>query len=97
MQNEFAHDIPAEAFDQAKAYIVLEPAAPLGYKLDVTDAVFEKTPKYYIECTADRAIPITAQRGMHEGKVKKTFTLNSSHTPNFSQHDKLAAILLEVI
>ena len=40
MQNAFAHDIPAEAFNQAIAYIVPEPAAPLGYKLEVTDAVF---------------------------------------------------------
>jgi len=97
MQNAFAHDIPAEAFNQAKVYIVPEPAATLGYKLEVTDAVFGEIPKYYIECTADRAIPISAQRSMYEGKVKKVFTLNSSHTPNFSQPDKLAAILLEVI
>ena len=97
MQNAFAHDIPAEAFNQAIAYIVPEPAAPLGYKLEVTDAVFGKIPKYYIECTDDRAIPISAQRSMYEGKVEKVFTLNSSHTPNFSQPDKLAAILLEVI
>ena len=97
MQNAFAPDIPAEAFNQAIAYIVPEPAAPLGYKLEVTDAVFGKIPKYYIECTDDRAIPISAQRSMYEGKVEKVFTLNSSHTPNFSQPDKLAAILLEVI
>ena len=97
MQDTFAHDIPAEAFNQAIAYIVPEPAAPLGYKLEVTDAVFGKIPKYYIECTDDRAIPISAQRSTYEGKVEKVFTLNSSHTPNFSQPDKLAAILLEVI
>ena len=97
MQNAFAHDIPAEAFNQAIAYIVPEPAAPLGYKLEVTDAVFGKIPKYYIECTDDREIPISAQSSMYEGKVEKVFTLNSSHTPNFSQPDKLAAILLEVI
>ena len=76
MQNTFAHDIPAEAFDQVKVHIIPEPSTPLGYKLEVTDAVFEKIPKYYIECTADRAIPITAQSGIYEGKVKKTFTLN---------------------
>ena len=97
MQNAFAQNIPVEAFDQAKAYIVPEPAAPLRYKLEVTDAVFGKIPKYYIECTTDRAIPISAQRRMYERKVEKVFTINSSHTPNFSQPDKLAAILLEVI
>ena len=97
IQNAFAHDIPAEAFNKAKAYIITEPLAPLGYKHEVTDTVFGKTPKYYIECIADRAIPMSAQWSMYQGKVKSVFTLNSIRIPNFSQPDKLAAILLEVI
>lgn len=96
IQNAFAHDIPKEAFNGAKPYIVPEPAAPLTYALEITDENFGKIPKYYIECTDDRAIPIDIQRAMYNGKVEKVFTLNSSHTPNFSQPDKLANILLEI-
>ncbi len=96
IQNAFAHDIPKEAFDQAKPYIVPEPSAPLMYELEITDQNFGQIPKYYIECTDDRAIPIEVQRAMYKGKVKKTFTLRSSHTPNFSQPDKLAQILLAI-
>tara|TARA_B110000879_G_C11050546_1_gene462633 strand:+ start:157 stop:309 length:153 start_codon:yes stop_codon:yes gene_type:complete len=43
MQNAFAHDIPADAFNKAKAYIITEPLAPLGYKHEVTNAVLEKS------------------------------------------------------
>ncbi|MDG1821794.1 MAG: alpha/beta fold hydrolase [Flavobacteriaceae bacterium] len=96
IQNAFAHDIPKEAFDKAKPYIVPEPAAPLSYELETTTDIFGKIPKYYIECTEDRAIPIEVQRGMYKGKVAKVFTLNSSHTPNFSQPRKLADILLQI-
>lgn len=96
IQNAFAQDIPKEAFDGAKAYIVPEPAIPLMYKLQITDENFGKIPKYYIECTEDRAIPIEVQRAMYKGKVEKSYSLNSSHTPNFSQPENLANILLEI-
>lgn len=96
IQNAFAHDIPKETFEGAKPYIVPEPSVPLMYELEITDTNFGSIPKYYIECTEDRAIPIEVQRAMYTGHVKKVFTLNSSHTPNFSQPDKLAAILMEI-
>lgn len=96
IQNAFAHDIPKETFDRAKPYIVPEPAAPLAYELQTTNENFGKIPKYYIECTEDRAIPIGIQRAMYKGKVRKSYSLNSSHTPNFSQPENLAKILLEI-
>lgn len=97
IQNAFAHDIPKEAFDGAKPYIVPEPAAPLMYELEITNENFGKIHKFYIECTEDKAIPIEVQRAMYKGKVKKVYTLNSSHTPNFSQPENLANILLEIL
>ncbi|TXN34983.1 alpha/beta fold hydrolase [Flagellimonas hymeniacidonis] len=97
IQNAFAHDIPKEAFDAAKAFIVPEPVAPLMYELQITAKNYGQIPKYYIECTEDRAIPLTAQRAMYKGNVKKSYTLNSSHTPNFSQPEKVAEILIELL
>lgn len=96
IQNAFAHDIPKEAFDKAKPYIVAEPAKPLMYELQISDENFGKIPKYYIECTEDKAIPIEVQRAMYKGKTEKSYSLNSSHTPNFSQPENLADILLEI-
>ncbi len=96
IQNAFAHDIPVEAFNGAKPYIVPEPSAPLMYELEITDENFGSIPKYYIECTEDRAIPIEIQRAMYQDKVEGVFTINSSHTPNFSQPEKVAEILLNI-
>ena len=96
IQNAFAHDISQEAFAAAKPNIVPEPAAPLMYELEITDDNFGQLPKYYIECTQDRAIPISVQRAMYSGKVNKSYSIDSSHTPNFSQPAKLASILLSI-
>lgn len=96
LQEAFAHDIPKDAFERAKPYIVAEPVEPLSYQLKTSEERFGKVTKYYIECTEDRAIPIDAQRTMYEGKVKKVYSLNSSHTPNFSQPENLANILLNL-
>ena len=96
VQNAFAHDITKKAFDAAKPYIVPEPAAPLMYELEITDQNFGNIPKYYIECTEDRAIPIEVQRAMYAGKVLKTYAISSSHTPFFSQPHKVASALLDV-
>lgn len=96
IQNAFAHDIPKEAFEAAAPNIVPEPAAPLAYELEISEAHFGQIPKYYIECTEDRAIPIEVQRAMYKGHVKKSYSIASSHTPNFSQPEKLASILLQI-
>ena len=97
MHNAFAHDIPLETFNAAKPNIVPEPSAPLGYALEITEENFGKLPKYYIECTEDKAIPIAVQRAMYKGKVKKHFSLASSHTPNFSKPDSLAYYINKII
>ncbi len=97
MHTAFAHDIPLENFNAAKAHIVAEPAAPLSYALEVSEENFGSVPKYYIECTEDKAIPIDVQRAMYSGKVKKHYSLASSHTPNFSQPEALAKIITEII
>ena len=96
IHNAFAHDISKESFDIAKPYLVPEPIAPLQYKLEITEAFYGTIPKYYIECTEDKAIPIAVQRAMYDGKVDGVFSIKSSHTPNFSHAGTLARILLEL-
>ena len=93
MHKAFAHDIPIELFNEAKPFIVPEPLKPLLYKLEITEGNFGMLPKYYIECTEDKAIPIKVQRDMYRNKVRTAYSLASSHTPNFSQPDRLVEIL----
>jgi hypothetical protein len=96
IQNAFAHDIPQEAFEAAKPNIVPEPVAPLQYELQITEENYGSIPKFYIECTEDRAIPIAVQRAMYQDNVTKSYSIKSSHTPNFSQPEKVASILLDI-
>ncbi len=97
MHQAFAHDISEEAFAKASSFILPEPAKPLFYELEITDENWGAIPKYYIECTLDKAIPIAIQRAMYNGKVEKIYSLEASHTPNFSQPNKLANILIELV
>ena len=96
MHKAFAHDIPLENFVAAKPYIVTEPTT-LNYALEVSDENFGKIPKYYIECTEDRAISIEVQRAMYKGNMKKHLSLNASHNLNFSKPDSLSYLLKKIV
>ncbi len=97
IHDAFAHDVPAGAFEQARPLLAREPTAPLAAPLSLTDERWGRIPRYYIECLADRAIPPEVQRAMYTAiPVQKVFSLNTSHAPNFSAPQELAACLLEV-
>ncbi len=97
MHEAFAHDVPVEAFAQARPMIVPEPTAPMGGTISVTEEKWGRIPRYYIECTADKAIPPDVQRAMYTAiPVKKVFSLNTSHAPNFSAPEELTGYLLAV-
>jgi len=97
MHQAFAHDVPDGAFAQAKARVVPEPTAPLGAAISITEDRWGRIPRYYIECLADKAIPPEVQKAMYTAiPVKKAFSMNTSHAPNFSAPEELAGYLLEV-
>ena len=48
----FAHDVPDDAFAQARPMIVPEPTAPLGARLSITQEEWGRIPRYYVECLA---------------------------------------------
>jgi pimeloyl-ACP methyl ester carboxylesterase len=97
MREAFAHDVPAEAFARVRPLIVPKPTVPLGGTISVTEERRGRIPRYYIECTADKAIPLEAQRAMYRAiPVKKEFSMKTSHAPNFSAPEELAGYLLAV-
>jgi pimeloyl-ACP methyl ester carboxylesterase len=97
MHEAFAHDVPADAFAQVRPLIVPEPTAPLGGTISVTEEKWGRIPRYYIECTADKAIPPDVQRAMYTAiPIKKVFSINTSHAPNFSAPEELTKYLLAV-
>jgi pimeloyl-ACP methyl ester carboxylesterase len=93
----FAHDVPLEAFDQVRHLIVPQPTAPLAAPLAITAERWGSIPRFYIECTADRAIPPAVQRAMYGNiPVEQVFSLNTSHAPIFSAPAELAGYLVDV-
>ncbi len=92
-----AHDVPLEAFQAALPNMVPEPTAPLGNPLVLSSERWGRIPRYYIECTEDRAVSLAVQQAMCANVgVEKVYSLASSHSPLFSCPDKLAASLSEI-
>lgn len=93
-----AHDLPMEEFIAAtKSKLVAEPTRPLGEPLRLSQERFGKIPRYYIECTNDRAIPHKSQKAMYtELPVERIYSLASSHTPMFSAPDSVVVSLVDV-
>lgn len=97
LHKAFAHDVPKDAFEAAKPRTVPEPTAPLAAPLSITEERWGSVPRYYIECTADRAIPPTVQQAMYEAiPVRRVFSMDTSHAPNFAAPDELAGYLLKI-
>lgn len=69
---------------------------PYGYVPSTTAARYGAVPRVYIECTADRAIPIAVQRRMQADVPGATvMTLDTSHSPFFSQPEQLADLIVK--
>lgn len=67
---------------------------PGSEKLSLTPERHGRVPRYYVECTEDRAISIAHQRFMHaRAGMAAVATLETDHSPFFSCPDDLAAIL----
>lgn len=97
LHEAFAHDVPSDAFEVAGGMASPEPTAPLSTPLSITEDRWGRIPRYYVECTEDRAIPPDVQRAMYEAiPVERVFSMATSHAPNFSAPDELAGYLLEV-
>ncbi len=95
-QSALYRDCPDEITELANALLEAEPNWSGFEPLSLTAARFGKVPKVYIECLQDRAVTLDMQRRMQrETPCNKVFSLQSSHSPFFSQPEKLVAALLE--
>jgi pimeloyl-ACP methyl ester carboxylesterase len=94
----FYHDCTDEDVAFARARLVPQPSAPLGAAVALTDAAFGSLAKSYIECTADQAAPIAAQRAMYtRAGIDSVVSLSTSHSPFFSAPTLLADSLEALI
>lgn len=81
----------------AQSRLVAQSGAPFGAPVETTPERSGRIPRYYIECAYDRAITLPIQREMQKhSPCRKTFVIDTDHSPFFSAPQELAEILLEI-
>ncbi|MBO9444235.1 alpha/beta fold hydrolase [Ruegeria sp. R14_0] len=89
----FYHDCPPDVLPYAFARLCPQAIAPQDTPLPTSDR-FAEVPKAYVRATDDHTIPTEyqAQMSLNAPKTMR-HTIDSSHSPFFSQPNKLAEIL----
>lgn len=95
LQDLFYADCPAEDIALAQSLLVPQALAPLAVPMQTSAARFGSVARAYIEATQDNAISLALQRKMQAAlPCERVLTLESSHSPFFSQPEALASHLL---
>ena len=97
IKDVFYGDCSDEDVEGSKMRLVPEPAFAFGTPVAITEGNFGRVPRAYIECVRDRAIGITAQRGMH-GRLRceTVVSMETSHSPFLSAPEELAGHLVSL-
>jgi len=91
------HDCDDYITELAKVLLSHEPVMTGVTPLHLTDANFGRVPRYYIECTEDRAVTPYIQRKMYtETPCRKVYQMSTSHSPFFSRPAELVDIFLQI-
>ena len=97
LRSAFYHDCSEADYEDALTRIQPEPLLAFITPLRLTKENFGSVPRFYIECLQDRAVPPACQRWMYEStKCVQIFQLDCGHSPFFSRHNELSAILLKI-
>ena len=92
------HDCGPEIVELANALLEPEPNWAGFEPLRITPDRFGRVPKAYIECLRDRAVTLPLQRRMlHDTPCDRVFSMDTSHSPFFSQPERLAGLLLQAV
>ncbi|ULQ55901.1 alpha/beta fold hydrolase [Flavihumibacter rivuli] len=91
------HDCDEDIVELAKLLLSHEPVESGITPLQLSEERFGTVPRYYIECTEDRAVTPFIQRKMYtELPCKKVYQMPTSHSPFFSRPKELCDILIEI-
>ena len=90
----FYNTTPAALVERAASLLTPEPMVVFKTPLRLSEARFGATPRAYIECSEDRAVPIELQRAMQARlPCDPVVTLKTDHSPFFSAPEELADAL----
>ena len=91
------HDCDDDITEIAKCILSNESVATGITPLKLTDNNYGSVPRYYIECTYDRAVTPFIQRKMYnETSCEKVYQMATSHSPFFSKPKELCSVLTEI-
>ncbi len=91
------HDCDDDITEMAKCILNHESAATGITPLQLTETNYGSVPRYYIECTKDRAVtPFIQQKMYTETPCVKVYQMSTSHSPFFSKPKELCNILTEI-
>lgn len=86
-----------EAVAFAQARLGVQAVEPLVTPVQTTEAGWGRIPRYYVECTRDRAVPLSLQRAMQQQALcRETSSIDTDHSPFLSAAQQLAEILLRI-
>ena len=81
----------------AKLLLSHEPVESGMVPLQLTEKNYGSVPRFYIECTKDKAVTPFIQKKMYtETPCKKVYSMATSHSPFFSKPDELVDIFCEI-
>jgi pimeloyl-ACP methyl ester carboxylesterase len=91
------HDCDDDISELAKLLLSHESMESGLQRLHLTEENYGSVPRFYIECTEDRAVtPFIQQLMYNETHCEKVFKMATSHSPFFSKPKELTDILLEI-
>ena len=94
----FAQLSPPDKVARGLARLVAEPHGPRSEPVRVTAVRWGSLPRTYIECLADRTIPLASQRLMQElSPGAAVVTLDADHSPFLSRPRELVDALLQAV
>lgn len=93
----FYGDCSAQDVAKSKLLLGLQALAPFHTPVNTTAENFGRVPRVYIECLQDRAVSISLQRRMHAAlPCQQVITMDTSHSPFFSQPEALVHHLISL-
>ena len=91
------HDCDDDITEMAKCILSNEPVESGIAPLNLSEENYGSVPRYYIECTEDRAVTPFIQKIMYtETPCKKVYSMDTSHSPFFSKPSELTEFFCEI-
>ena len=91
------HDCDDSITQLAKLLLSHEPVASGITPLALSEEKYGSVPRFYIECTEDKAVTPFIQRKMYTETIcEKVYSMPTSHSPFFSQPEELSALFCEI-